>query len=70
MSSIYLDSDTIEAALRALCDGVPLEILAGRLRVRPEELAKLLGLPADQSRGRAAADSGEVDLWASAEGVL
>lgn len=70
MSSIYLDSDTIEAALRALCDGVPLEILAGRLRVRPEELATPLGLPADQPRGRAAADSGEVDLWASAEGVL
>ena len=53
MSSIYLDSDTIDAALLALCDGVPLEILAGRLRVRREDLVKLLGLPAEQSRGRA-----------------
>ena len=70
--SIYLDGDVIEQCRDLLRRGVGLEILAGRLRIRPEELAKLLGLPAAQSRGRAAAAGDDVDLWASErlEGVL
>ncbi len=65
----YLDGSTVDECRDLLRRGVPLEVLAGRLRIRPEELARLLGLH-HQPRGRAAADSGEVDLWASAEGVL
>jgi hypothetical protein len=66
---IYLDGDVIEQCRDLLQRGERLEVLAIRLRVSPDDLARLLGLH-HQPRGRAAADSGEVDLWASAEGVL
>jgi hypothetical protein len=70
---IYLDGSTVDECRDLLRRGVGLEILAGRLRIRPEELAKLLGLAADQSRGRAAAaGDDDVDLWAGEQlqGVL
>ena len=68
--SVYLAGDVIDQCRDLLQRGERLETLASRLRISPDDLAKLLGLPADQNRGRAAGDAAEVDLWASAEGVL
>ena len=68
--SVYLDGSTVEQCRDLLARGERLETLAGRLRISPDDLAKLLGLPADQSRGRADAGCNEVDLWASADSVL
>lgn len=67
--SVYLDGSTVEQCRDLLARGERLEVLAVRLRVSPDDLARLLGLH-HQPRGRAAADSGEVDLWASADSVL
>ena len=69
--SVYLDGSTVEQCRDLLARGERLEVLAVRLRVSPDDLARLLGLH-HQPRGRAAADSGEVDLWAGErlEGVL
>jgi hypothetical protein len=67
--SVYLAGDVLEQCRDLLQRGERLENLAVRLRVCPDDLAALLRLH-HQPRGRAAADSGEVDLWASAEGVL
>ena len=68
--SVYLAGDVIEQCRDLLQRGERLETLASRLRISPDDLARLLGLPADQNRGRAAGDCGEVDLWASADSVL
>ena len=69
--SVYLDGSTVEQCRDLLARGERLEVLAVRLRVSPDDLARLLGLH-HQPRGRAAADSGEVDLWGGErlEGVL
>ena len=69
--SEYLSGDEVEQCRLALRQGVQLVVLASRLRIRPEDLARLLGVPADQTRGRAA-DADEVDLWAGErlQGVL
>ena len=69
--SIYLDGATVEECRDLLGRGERLEVLANRLRISPDDLARLLGLH-DQPRGRNAADKGEVDLWAAErlEGVL
>ena len=69
--SEYLSGDEVEQCRLALRQGVQLVVLASRLRISPEDLARLLGVPADQTRGRAA-DADEVDLWAGErlQGVL
>ena len=69
--SVYLDGSTVEQCRDLLARGERLEVLAVRLRVSPDDLARLLGLH-HQPRGRAAGDCGEVDLWAGErlEGVL
>ncbi len=69
--SVYLDGSTVEQCRDLLARGERLEVLAVRLRVCPDDLARLLGLH-HQPRGRAAGDGGEVDLWAGErlEGVL
>jgi len=69
--SLYLDGSTVEQCRDLLARGERLEVLASRLRISPEDLARLLGVPADQPRGRAA-DDAEVDLWAGErlQGVL
>jgi len=58
--SVYLDGSTVEQCRDLLARGERLEVLASRLRIAPEDLARLLGVPADQTRGRAADDA--VDL--------
>ena len=60
---MYLDGSTVEQCRDLLARGERLEVLASRLRVRPEGLARLLGVPADQPRGGAA--DAELDLWGS-----
>jgi hypothetical protein len=67
--SVYLDGSTVDECRDLLQRGARLEVLASRLRISPDDLKRLLRLH-QQPRSRAAADSGEVDLWASAEGVL
>jgi hypothetical protein len=67
--SVYLAGDVIEQCRDLLQRGERLEVLASRLRIGCDDLAKLLGLH-HQPRSPAAADSGEVDLWASADSVL
>ena len=66
MSSAYLPGDVIEECRDLLRRGERLEVLAGRLRIAPEQLQALLG---DQQQTRRIPDA-EVDLWASAESVL
>lgn len=68
--SVYLAGDVLEQCRDLLQRGERLEVLAVRLRVSPDDLARLLGLRQLQPRGRAVGDVAEVDLWASAEGVL
>ena len=68
--SVYLDGSTVEQCRDLLARGERLEVLAVRLRVSVDDLARLLGLHQQQPRGRAAGDCGEVDLWASADSVL
>ncbi len=70
--SVYLAGDVLEQCRDLLQRGERLENLAVRLRVCPDDLARLLGLHQVQPRGRAAGDCGEVDLWAGErlEGVL
>jgi len=67
----YLSGDEVEQCRDLLARGERLEVLASRLRISPEDLARLVGIPADQTRGRAA-DADEVDLWAGErlQGVL
>lgn len=69
--SVYLAGSTVEQCRDLLARGERLEVLAVRLRVSPDDLARLLGLH-HQPRSRAAADAAEVDLWAGErlEGVL
>jgi len=69
--SVYLSGDEVEQCRLALRQGVQLVVLASRLRISGEDLARLLGVPADQTRGRDA-DEAEVDLWAGErlQGVL
>lgn len=69
--SVYLDGSTVEQCRDLLQRGERLEVLAVRLRVSVDDLARLLGLH-HQPRGRAAGDAAEVDLWAGErlEGVL
>jgi hypothetical protein len=62
----YIDSDTLAEARNALRQGVRLELLASRLQLRPNELARLLGLPVGGS-SPAADEAGETDLWAGCE---
>jgi len=68
--SLYLSGDEVEQCRLALRQGVQLVVLASRLRIAPEDLARLLGVPADQTRGGAA--DAELDLWGSErlQGVL
>ena len=68
--SVYLDGSTVDECRDLLQRGARLEVLASRLRISPDDLKRLLKLHQQQPRGRAAGDCGEVDLWASAEGVL
>jgi len=70
--SVYLAGDVLEQCRDLLQRGERLEVLAVRLRVSVDDLARLLGLHQQQPRGRAAADAAEVDLWAGErlEGVL
>lgn len=67
----YIDGSTVDECRDLLARGERLEVLASRLRISPDDLARLLGLH-DQPRGRNAADKGELDLWAAdrLEGVL
>ena len=62
----YIDSDTLAEARNALRQGVRLELLASRLNINPDELARLLGLPVGGS-SPAADEAGETDLWAGCE---
>jgi len=59
----YLSGDEVEQCRLALRQGVQLVVLASRLRISGEDLARLLGIPADQPRGGAA--DAELDLWGS-----
>ena len=62
--SVYLAGDVLEQCRDLLQRGERLENLAVRLRVSPDDLARLLGLH-HQPRGRAAAaGDDDVDLWA------
>jgi hypothetical protein len=54
----YLDSDTIADAIEALRHRVPIERIAGRLRVSVPELKSVMGLPVASDETNA-----EVDLW-------
>ena len=70
--NLYLAGDVLEQCRDLLQRGERLEVLAVRLRVSVDDLARLLGLHQQQPRGRAAGDAAEVDLWAGErlEGVL
>jgi hypothetical protein len=60
----YIDGSTVDECRDLLQRGERLEVLAVRLRVSPDDLARLLGLH-HQPRGRAAAaGDDDVDLWA------
>ena len=71
MNPVYLDGDVVEQCRDLMAKGERLEVLAGRLRISCDDLARLLGLAADQKRGLAGDDL-EVDLWAGErlQGVL
>jgi len=68
---VYLDGDVLEQCRDLVAKGERLEVLAGRLRISRDDLARLLGPAADQKRARAGGDL-EVDLWAGErlQGVL
>jgi len=70
--SFYLSGDEVEQCRLALRQGVQLVVLASRLRISGEDLARLLGVPADQTRGRDADADAALDLWAGErlQGVL
>jgi hypothetical protein len=63
--SIYLDGATVEECRDLLGRGERLEVLASRLRISPDDLARLLGLHA--GRNRSADVTCETDLWAGCE---
>ena len=62
----YLPGDQIEQCRDLLRQGVTLAVLASRLTISPNDLARLLGLPVGGS-SPAADDAGETDLWAGCE---
>ena len=66
MSIPYIPGDVIDEVRDLLRRGERLEALAGRLRIAPEQLQALLG----DRQMRRVPDSGEVDLWRDANGVL
>ena len=63
MSLPYRDADQIAEATEAVRNGIPLDRVAGHLRVTVEELQQLLGLP--QWRVVPPAASDEFDLFAT-----
>ena len=67
MSSAYLPGDVIEACRDLLRRGERLEVLAGRLRIDPQQLQALLD---DRQQTRRIPDAVEVDLWADSQSVL
>lgn len=67
MSSAYLPGDVIEECRDLLRRGERLEVLAGRLRIDPQQLQTLLD---DRQQTRRIPDAVEVDLWADSQSVL
>ncbi len=67
--SVYLDGATVQACRDLLQRGVRIEELAGRLRMNPRALERLVMLHTPQVR-TAVVDSGEIDLWHDSTGVL
>jgi len=57
-----MSGDEVEQCRLALRQGVQLVVLAARLRISPDELARLLGLH-QQPRHAAVDDCAELDLW-------
>ncbi|MEJ7590356.1 MAG: hypothetical protein WKF77_02320 [Planctomycetaceae bacterium] len=70
MSLPYRDADQISEAGEGVRNGIPLDRIAGHLRVTVEELHQLLDLPTAKPVPAADDDSG--DLWAvdRLDGVL
>lgn|GEM_PF-1691460 len=67
--SIYLDGATVAEARDALRRGVPIEQLAGRLKIAPDVLQALVSLHSP-IRVRAVSVDAEIDLWHDSTGVL
>jgi len=65
MSLPYRDADQISEGRGAVRNGIPLDRIAGHLRVTVEELRQLLDLP--QAKPVPAADDQESDLWRTNE---
>lgn len=66
MSIPYIPGDAIDEIRTLLRRGERLELLAARLGIAPEQLQALLG----DRQMRRVPDSGEVDLWRDANGML
>ena len=59
MSLPYRDADQISEAREAVRNGIPLDRIAGHLRVTVEELRQLLDLPT----AKPASAEADFDLW-------
>ncbi|MEJ7591131.1 MAG: hypothetical protein WKF77_06245 [Planctomycetaceae bacterium] len=59
----YIDGSTLDQALDAHRQGVPIDRLAERLRIEPDDLRRRLGLPTTATPVPAA-DDDSGDLWA------
>ena len=68
----YLDADTIREACEAYRNGIPLDKIAGHLRISVAELRHALGLPALKRETPRSDPEAGCDLWRADElnGVL
>ena len=68
--SVYLDGATVQECRDLLQRGVRIEELAGRLRMNPRVLERLVVLHSPIVRVRADPSMIEIDLWHDYSGVL
>jgi len=59
VSQTYIDGATLDEALDAHRQGIPIARLAERLGIEPDDLRRRLGLPAPQTEPQ----TDDFDLW-------